>query len=86
MYYLLGASELAFAALCFYGRALTDARVRRVIALTCIVFRAASGVASVLAILEGISAVVRRNGELRFVIVVLFWIYGFGASSNAPAV
>lgn len=60
MYYLLGVSELAFAALCFYGRALIDVRARRVIAVTCIVFHAASGVASVvLAIPEGISAVVR---------------------------
>jgi hypothetical protein len=74
--YLLGSSELAFAALCYYGRELKDSQALRVIALTCIVFHGASGVAEIYAFVQGVSAVVWWNVALRVVMVVLFLYYG----------
>ena len=74
--YLLGSSELAFAALCYYARTLNDSQALRVIALTCIIFHAASGVAEVYAFVQGVSAAVWWNVALRVVMVVLFLYYG----------
>lgn len=65
VYYLLGASELAFAALCYYGRTLTDPEARRVVVVTCIVFHAASGVAGVLAVGQGVSSALWWNVGVR---------------------
>jgi hypothetical protein len=74
--YLLGSSEIAFAALCYYGRGLKDSQALRVIVLTCIVFHAISGVAEVYAFVQGVSAAVWWNVALRVVMVVLFLYYG----------
>lgn len=83
MYYLLGASELAFAVLCYYGRALTDARARQVVVFTCIVFHAASGVAGVLAVVQGVSGAVWWNVGIRVLMVGLFIFYGLRSSTAA---
>lgn len=78
LYYLLGASELGLATLCFCGRTLTEPQSLRVVALTAIVFHAASGVAGVYGFTQGLSAAVWWNVLLRVGMVMLFAYYGLG--------
>ena len=76
MSYLLGSSELTLAALCYYGRTLKDAKALRAIAITFIIFHASSGMAEVLALVQGVSALVWWNVGVRSVMVALFMCYG----------
>ena len=74
--YLLGASELALATLCFLAVRISDAAALRAIVITCIVFHASSGVAGVCAVVQGAAVAVWWNVALRGVMVVLFVHYG----------
>jgi hypothetical protein len=80
--YLLGASELAIATLCFLAVKLSDAAALRAIVITCIVFHASSGVAGICAIVEGATAAVWWNVALRGVMVILFVRYGLRRSTS----
>lgn len=82
MSYLLAGTELSLAALCFYGRTLTDAAALRVIALACFVFHASSGVLEIYAFTQGVSAAVWANVAVRALFAILFVYYGFSKSTT----
>jgi hypothetical protein len=79
--YLLGASELTLATLCFSAIKLSDAAALRAVVITCIVFHASSGVAGVYAVVQGAAATLWWNVALRGVMVILFVHYGLRRST-----
>ncbi|MDB5506354.1 MAG: hypothetical protein JWR75_992 [Devosia sp.] len=70
--WLLGASELGISALCFAALRARHAETLRLVALTLIVFHAASAVADALALAQAASVGVALNLALRLVMVVAF--------------
>jgi hypothetical protein len=69
--YLLAGAEFGFSALSFGGSRLTDARALRLVAWTCIVFHASSGVLELYAYAHGASVAIAGNVVARAVIVGL---------------
>jgi hypothetical protein len=69
--YLLAGAEFGFSALSFGGSRLTDARALRLVAWTCIVFHASSGVLELYAYAHGASVAIVGNVVARAVIVGL---------------
>lgn len=76
VYYLLGASELGIAALCFLALRLTDTAALRMVCWAMVVFHAASAFAGILAYAEGLSVAVLANVALRILMVALFAWFG----------
>jgi hypothetical protein len=74
--YLLGASELAMAALCFFGVTLREPAALQAVVITFIVFHAASGLAGAMAVAQGAPNAVWWNVALRGVMILLFIRYG----------
>ena len=73
--YLLGATELAIGTLCAVAFLRAEPRTAEAAALTCIVFHGLSGVATVIAWLQGADAGVLWNTAARAVMVLLFlWL------------
>jgi hypothetical protein len=75
--YLLGASELSLAALCYYGRALKGGEAMKVVIVTCMVFHISSGMVEIYAFARGASIAVLANVLVRVIFSLLFWYYGF---------
>jgi hypothetical protein len=69
--YLLAGAEFGFSVLSFGGSRLTDARALRLVAWTCIVFHASSGVLELYAYAHGASVAIVGNIVARAVIVGL---------------
>jgi hypothetical protein len=74
--YLLAASELGLAALSWGGRSLKDIKALRLVAITCVVFHASSGILEVYAFAKGVSVLIWGNIALRAVAVLLFVFFG----------
>jgi hypothetical protein len=70
--YLLAGAEFGFAALSFGGSRLSDHRALRLIASSCIVFHASTGVLESYAYARGASAAILANVAARALIVALF--------------
>jgi hypothetical protein len=70
--YLLAGAEFGFSVLSFGGSRLTDARALRLIAWTCIVFHASSGVLELYAYAHGASVAILGNVVARAIIVGIF--------------
>src|ERR1700692_3749427 len=70
--YLLAGAEFGFSVLSFGGSRLTDARALRLIAWTCIVFHASSGVLELYAYAHGASVAIVGNLVARAIIAGLF--------------
>ena len=75
--YLLASSEFSMAILSFFGRKLKDAKAIRVIALSCIVLHASSGILEGYALMQGLSPYIWVNIGLRVLAVSLLWYYGY---------
>jgi hypothetical protein len=70
--YLLAGAEFGFSVLSFGSSRLTDARALRLVAWTCIVFHASSGVLELYAYAQGASLAILGNVAARAVIVGIF--------------
>jgi hypothetical protein len=81
--YLLGASELGFATLSLFATRITDASALRAVVYASIVFHAASAVADLIAITQGVDPRVIWNVALRLVMIALFVRYGLMTSHPA---
>jgi hypothetical protein len=75
--YLLGASELSLAVLCYCGGTLTDPGALRVVAATCLVFHASSAAVEIYAFTQGASAAVWGNVAIRALFAILLGYYAF---------
>ena len=75
--YLLAASELSLATLSFFGRKIENSETINLIALTCIVLHASSGILEVYAMTQGLSTKIWGNILLRVIVVAAFVYYGF---------
>jgi len=70
--YLLAGAEFGFSVLSFGSSRLTDARALRLVAWTCIVFHASSGVLELYAYAHGASVAIVGNVVARAIIVGIF--------------
>jgi hypothetical protein len=80
--WLLGAAEIAIAALCIGSVHSPHQPVLRLAAMTLMVFHAASGVADVMALTHQASAVVAANLVLRVIMIALLATFGLRLASQ----
>lgn len=80
--YLIGAAEFAFAYICLFALKNKSIEVRRLVAVTAIIFHGAAGAATLLAWLGGTSPLVLINTIARAVMVMLFVVVGLNHSRS----